>query len=229
MSEKRPIKLEPSWLAELHEEFDKPYMARLRQFLVAEKSQHLVFPPGPEIFAAFAHTPFDRVRVVILGQDPYHGAGQAHGLCFSVRHGVRTPPSLQNIYKELHASLGIDIPPHGNLTHWAQQGVLLLNTVLTVRAHQANSHRKQGWEQFTDRVIEVLNARRSGLVFVLWGSAAGRKASMIDGRKHRVLRSVHPSPLSAHRGFFGCGHFVAINEHLQARGEAPIQWGAEPT
>ena len=229
MSQARSIKLEPSWLAELQGEFDKPYMASLRQFLVAEKSQHLIFPPGPEIFAAFEHTPFDRVRVVILGQDPYHGAGQAHGLCFSVRHGVRTPPSLRNIYKELHASLGIDTPPHGNLTHWAQQGVLLLNTVLTVRAHQANSHRKQGWETFTDRVIDVLNARKSGLVFVLWGSAAGRKASVIDGSKHRVLRSVHPSPLSAHRGFFGCGHFVAINEHLQARGEAPIQWGAEPT
>ena len=225
MSEKRRIKLEPSWLAELHEEFDKPYMLQLRQFLVAEKSRHRVFPPGSEIFAAFDHTPFDRVRVVILGQDPYHGAGQAHGLCFSVRRGVRTPPSLQNFYKELHASLGIDIPPHGDLTHWAQQGVLLLNTVLTVRAHQANSHRQKGWETFTDRVIEILNARKSGLVFVLWGSAAGRKASMIDGTKHRVLRSVHPSHLSAHRGFFGCGHFAIINEHLQARGEAPIQWG----
>ena len=229
MTNKRTIQLEPSWLAELRSEFDQPYMAKLRQFLVAEKSRHRVFPPGSEIFAAFAHTPFDRVRVVILGQDPYHGDGQAHGLCFSVRKGVRTPPSLQNIYKELEASLGVEIPPHGDLTHWAEQGVLLLNTVLTVRAHQANSHRKQGWEQFTDRVIEVLNARKEGLVFVLWGSAAGRKASMIDGDKHLVLRSVHPSPLSAHRGFFGCGHFTAINQHLQTRGEAPIQWGAPPS
>ena len=229
MTTQRTIKLEPSWLAELRPQFDQPYMTKLRQFLVNEKAHHQVFPPGSEIFAAFAHTPFDRVRVVILGQDPYHGPGQAHGLCFSVRKGVRTPPSLLNIYKELKASLGIDIPSHGDLTHWADQGVLLLNTVLTVRAHQANSHRKQGWEQFTDRVIEVLNERKQGLVFVLWGSAAGRKASMIDEDKHRILRSVHPSPLSAHRGFFGCGHFLAINAHLQARGEAPIQWEATPT
>ena len=228
MSDQRTIRLEPSWLAELEDQFQQPYMARLRAFLLAEKSQHRVFPPGGEIFNAFRHTPFDQVRVVILGQDPYHGPGQAHGLCFSVRRGVRVPPSLQNIYKELHASLGVPPPKHGDLTHWAEQGVLLLNTVLTVRAHQANSHRKQGWEQFTDRVIEVLNARRSDLVFVLWGSAAGRKASMIDGQRHRVLRSVHPSPLSAHRGFFGCGHFTAINAHLEALGEPPIRWEAPP-
>ena len=199
-------------------------MAALRSFLMREKANHAVFPPGSEIFNAFAQTPFDRARVVILGQDPYHGPGQAHGLCFSVRKGVAVPPSLKNIFKELNAAFGLPVPHHGELTSWAKQGVLLLNTVLTVRAHQANSHRDQGWERLTDRVIEVLNSEREGLVFVLWGSAAGRKAQMIDARKHLVLRAPHPSPLSAYRGFFGCGHFQQINAHLESRGEHPIDW-----
>lgn len=224
MPEQRAINLEASWLAQIKDEFDQPYMADLRSFLVKEKAQYAVFPPGAEMFKAFECTPFDRVRVVVLGQDPYHGEGQAHGLCFSVRRGVRPPPSLKNIFKELHASVGMPIPTHGELTHWANQGVLLLNTVLSVRAHQAHSHRGQGWERFTDRVIEVLNERKAGLVFVLWGSAAGKKAAMIDSTKHRILRSPHPSPLSAHRGFFGCGHFMAINDHLRQRGDAPIDW-----
>jgi len=224
MTEHTVIKLEPSWLEHLRTEFEQPYMANLRQFLVEEKSRHTVFPPGSEIFNAFAHTPFDDVRVVILGQDPYHGSGQAHGLCFSVRRGVPTPPSLRNIFKELHGTLGVPVPGHGELTAWADQGVLLLNTVLTVRAHEANSHRNRGWEQFTDRVIALLNERRDGLIFVLWGSAAGKKAPMIDSGRHLILRSPHPSPLSAHRGFFGCGHFGTINAHLESRGLAPIDW-----
>ncbi len=199
-------------------------MQSLRAFLVQEKAKHRVYPPGSEIFNAFAHTPFHKVRVVILGQDPYHGPEQAHGLCFSVRKGVPPPPSLKNVFKELHASTGVCIPTHGDLSSWANQGVLLLNTVLTVRAHQANSHRNQGWEQFTDRVISLLNERRDGLVFVLWGSAAGKKTSMIDANRHRILRSPHPSPLSAHRGFFGCGHFTTINAHLESVGGQPINW-----
>jgi len=228
MREQPVIKLEPSWLAHLRTEFDQPYMVALRRFLVEEKSKHPVFPPGGEIFNAFTHTPFDQVRVVILGQDPYHGPGQAHGLCFSVRRGVPVPPSLRNIFKELHGALGVPLPGHGELTSWAEQGVLLLNTVLTVRAHQANSHRNQGWEQFTDRVITVLNERREGLIFVLWGSAAGKKANMIDGQRHRILRSPHPSPLSAHRGFFGCGHFQTINAHLESQGLSPVDWSLPP-
>lgn len=221
---RRPIKLEASWLRELESEFEQPYMSHLRAFLVEEKSKHRIFPPGDQIFSAFHCTPFDRVRVVVLGQDPYHGLGQAHGLCFSVRRGIAPPPSLQNIFRELHESEGVPVPKHGDLTHWAQQGVLLLNTVLTVRAHQANSHRGQGWERFTDRVIEVLNERKTGLAFVLWGSAAGKKSTMIDGSKHRILRAPHPSPLSAYRGFFGCGHFSAINDHLVEEGSGPIDW-----
>ena len=224
MSDQRTIQLEPSWLNHLESEFHKPYMKSLRAFLVTEKQRGTVYPPGGEIFNAFEYTPFDAVRVVVLGQDPYHNHGQAHGLCFSVRRGVEPPPSLRNIYKELSDDVGFVPPQHGELTHWAKQGVLLLNTVLTVRAHQANSHRGQGWETFTDVVINLLTERREGLVFVLWGSAAGRKAAMIDDRKHLVLRSPHPSPLSAYRGFFGCGHFSRINAHLESRGHAPIDW-----
>jgi len=218
------IRLEQSWLDRLQPQFDQPHMVQLRAFLVEEKAKHAVFPPGAEMFNAFQFTPFDQVRVVILGQDPYHGPGQAHGLCFSVRKDVRPPPSLQNIFKELHHDLDVPKPAHGELTQWAQQGVLLLNTVLSVRAHNANSHRGKGWEPFTDRVIELLNAERDGLVFVLWGSAAGRKAEMIDAGRHLILRSPHPSPLSAHRGFFGCRHFSQINAHLQRQGGAPIDW-----
>ena len=224
MTEPRTIQLEPSWVAHLEPEFDKPYMKELRTFLVAEKQQGVVYPPGSEIFNAFGCTPFDAVRVVVLGQDPYHNHGQAHGLCFSVRRGVEPPPSLRNIYKELSDDVGFVAPAHGELTHWATQGVLLLNTVLTVRAHQANSHRDRGWETFTDRVINLLNQQREGLVFVLWGSAAGRKSTMIDEHKHLVLRSPHPSPLSAYRGFFGSRHFSRINQHLEEQGGLPIDW-----
>lgn len=224
MPTQRTTALEPSWMRELSGELDRPYMAELRSFLELEHQQYDVFPPREDVFNAFACTPFDRVRVVVLGQDPYHGPGQAHGLSFSVRRGVAVPPSLRNVFKELKGSLGIPTPSHGDLTSWADQGVLLLNSVLTVRANQANSHRGQGWESFTDRVIGVLNERKKGLVFVLWGAAAGKKAAAINGSKHLILRSPHPSPLSAHRGFFGAGHFESINAHLTALGGAPIDW-----
>lgn len=220
----RSPKLPTSWLDVLADEFDRPHMHALRTFLVEEQRQHRVFPPNRDIFSAFWETPFDRVRVVILGQDPYHGPGQAHGLCFSVRRGVQIPPSLLNILREINDEIGIPRPEHGELLHWARQGVLLLNTVLTVRAREANSHRGRGWEAFTDRVIAELDARREGLVFVLWGSAARNKAARVDRERHLVLTAPHPSPLSAHRGFFGCGHFARINAHLEGRGEAPIDW-----
>ena len=223
-SENRRPHLPDTWLQVIEDEFQKPHMAHLRDFLNSEKANGLVFPPGRDMFNAFWLTPFDQVRVVILGQDPYHGPNQAHGLCFSVRRGIQPPPSLKNIFMELKRDLGISLPSHGELTHWAQQGVLLLNTVLSVRAHQANSHRGQGWEQLTDRVINELNRHHTGLVFVLWGAAAGRKAQMIDGRRHLILRSPHPSPLSAHRGFHGCGHFSRINQHLEQRGLSQIDW-----
>ena len=216
--------LEPSWLAALAAEFDQPYMHDLKAFLVEERANHQVFPPGKDMFNAFWYTPLHAVRVVILGQDPYHGPGQAHGLCFSVKKGVPPPPSLVNMFKELETSLGVPRPSHGELTSWARQGVLLLNTVLSVRAHQANSHQGKGWETFTDRAIEAVNDQREGVVFVLWGAPARKKARMIDQRRHLVLEAPHPSPLSAHNGFFGCGHFAKINEHLRARGEAPIDW-----
>ena len=222
--ERKPPRLEPSWLRVLGPQFDEPYMAQLRGFLGAEIKVHRVYPPGAEMFAAFDHTPFERVRVVILGQDPYHGPGQAHGLCFSVRRGIPSPPSLENIMKELHDDVGVAIPPHGDLTAWAERGVLLLNTVLSVRAHQPMSHRDKGWERFTDEVIRRLDREREGLVFVLWGSAAGSKAAMIDRARHHVISSPHPSPLSAHRGFFGSKPFSKINAWLVARGEEPIDW-----
>ncbi|TGD74573.1 uracil-DNA glycosylase [Mangrovimicrobium sediminis] len=219
------IKLEPSWLARLAPEFEQPYMQQLRAFLQSEKrSGKSIFPAGSEYFNAFEHTPLEAVKVVVLGQDPYHGPGQAHGLCFSVRPGVAIPPSLQNIYKEIHQELGLPIPAHGCLTHWADQGVLLLNSVLTVEAGRAASHQGKGWETFTDRVIDVVNREREGVVFLLWGSYAQRKGAIIDTAKHCVLKAPHPSPLSAHRGFFGCGHFRAANEYLQSRGETPIDW-----
>ena len=219
MAPEREIRLEPSWLERLAGEFEQDYMRHLRAFLQGEKKAgKKIFPPGDEIFNAFAHTPLDRVKVVILGQDPYHGEGQAHGLCFSVRPGVAVPPSLQNIYKELNAELGIPIPAHGFLEAWADQGVLLLNSVLSVECARAASHQGKGWEIFTDRVIEVINREREGVVFLLWGSYAQRKGAMIDSARHCVLKAPHPSPLSAHRGFFGCGHFKAANEHLQGRG-----------
>ncbi|WP_205422728.1 uracil-DNA glycosylase [Seongchinamella sediminis] len=221
----RTVKLEPSWLEPLAAEFEQPYMQQLRAFLQGEKAAgKRIFPAGDEMFSAFDHTPLDAVKVVILGQDPYHGEGQAHGLCFSVRPGTRVPPSLQNIYKEINAELGLPIPDHGYLTHWADQGVLLLNSVLSVESARAASHQGKGWESFTDRVIEIINTRREGVVFMLWGSYAQRKGAIIDRQRHCVLTAPHPSPLSAHRGFFGCGHFRAANEYLQDRGQAPIDW-----
>lgn len=221
----RPIDLEPSWLNPLAAEFEQPYMQDLRAFLLAErKAGKRIFPAGKELFSAFRHTPLDKVKVVILGQDPYHGEGQAHGLCFSVKPGVPPPPSLQNIYKELHSELGLPRPNHGDLTAWADQGVLLLNSVLSVECARAASHQGKGWEIFTDRVIEVINQEREGVVFMLWGSYAQRKGAIIDNARHCVLKAPHPSPLSAHRGFFGCGHFVAANGYLKDRGLTPIDW-----
>jgi len=221
----RDVQLEASWLRPLAAEFEQPYMLQLREFLLAEKrAGKRIFPRGEQFFNAFTHTPLDRVKVVILGQDPYHGQGQAHGLCFSVPAGVPAPPSLQNIYRELHDELGLPVPAHGDLTAWADRGVLLLNSVLSVECAKAASHQGRGWETFTDRVIRVINDEREGVVFMLWGSYAQRKGAIIDESRHCVLRAPHPSPLSAHRGFFGCGHFLAANRYLEGRGEAPVDW-----
>ncbi len=192
-----------------------------------EKRKHQVFPPGSKIFAAFDQTPFDRVKVVLLGQDPYHGPGQAHGLCFSVNKGIRQPPSLVNIFKEIHADLGLPIPSHGNLESWARQGVLLLNATLTVRARQAGSHQNRGWETFTNAAIRALSDRREGLIFLLWGSYAQAKTDLIDSGKHHILKAPHPSPFSASRGFFGCRHFSKTNELLRQQGKEPIDWRLE--
>jgi len=224
----RDIQLEPSWNALLADQFDLDYMQALRQFLQAEKQQgKQIYPAGADIFNALNSTPFDQVKVVILGQDPYHGPGQAHGLCFSVRPGVALPPSLQNIYKEIHADLGLPMSRSGCLDAWARQGVLLLNSVLTVAAGQAASHQGKGWEVFTDRVISLLNERGNDLVFLLWGSYAQRKGAMIDRNRHLVLQSPHPSPLSAHRGFFGNQHFSRTNAWLQQHNKTPIDWRVE--
>jgi uracil-DNA glycosylase len=220
-----PVRLEPSWKDRIGEYLARPDMRALSDFLRSEKQAgKVIYPPGPEIFAAFDHTSFDAVRVVILGQDPYHGPNQAHGLCFSVRPGERTPPSLQNIYKEIQRDLGLRAPDHGCLTPWADRGVLLLNATLTVQQATAGSHQGKGWEGFTDAAIDALNREREGLVFMLWGSYAQKKGQLIDGTRHCILRSVHPSPLSAHRGFIGCGHFSAANQYLESRGEPPIDW-----
>jgi uracil-DNA glycosylase len=223
------IKLHPGWLEPLSGEFASPYMAELRAFLVAERQAgKRIFPAGGEWFRALDLTPLDKVRVVILGQDPYHGPGQAHGLCFSVRPGTRIPPSLVNIYKEMEADLGIAPAPHGFLEHWARQGVLLLNSVLTVEQGLAASHQGRGWERFTDAVIRLVNAREEPAVFLLWGSHAQKKAAFVDsidrGGPHLVLRAPHPSPLSAHSGFFGCRHFSKANAFLESRGLPPIDW-----
>lgn len=217
-------KIEESWKKVLLEEFQKPYFETLKTFLVEEKKSHTIYPSGQNIFAAFEHTPFENVEVVILGQDPYHGVGQAHGLSFSVQDGVPHPPSLQNIFKELKDDLGCNIPKSGNLTAWAKQGVFLLNTVLTVRASEANSHRNQGWENFTDAVIKTLSTQKEHLVFILWGSPAGAKVSLIDGKKHLILRAPHPSPLSSYRGFFGSKPFSKSNDYLVSKGKKPINW-----
>lgn len=225
----RPVQLGPSWLARLGAEFDKDYMRALRHFLTQQKSQRkVIYPKGSEIFNAFNSTPFEQVKVVVLGQDPYHGPGQAHGLCFSVNPGIQIPPSLVNIYKEIESDLGIKPANNGYLQHWAEQGVLLLNSVLTVERGRAASHQGKGWEEFTDQAIARLNEHREGLVFMLWGSYAQRKGQFIDQQKHLVLKAPHPSPLSAHRGFFGCRHFSRANDYLQSQGLELIDWQVPP-
>jgi len=218
------VKIEAGWKAKLSGEFEKEYFKTLTEFVREEYRTTEVFPPGNKIFNAFDLCPFDRVRVVIIGQDPYHNHGQAHGLCFSVTDGTEFPPSLVNIFRELNRDLGVPVPKSGNLERWAGQGVLLLNAILTVRAHRALSHQNRGWERFTDAAISALNRERENLVFLLWGAYAQNKGASIDESKHLVLKTVHPSPLSASRGFFGCSHFSRCNQWLAARGMEPIQW-----
>ena len=223
------IQLHASWLDELKPEFELPYMRGLREFLRKAKDSHkVIYPKGQEYFSALNTTPLDKVKVVILGQDPYHGPGQAHGLCFSVGSDVQIPPSLVNIYKEITSDLGLpeNTFAHGNLKGWAEQGVLLLNSVLTVERHSAGSHQGKGWEQFTDRIIQLLSDKREACVFLLWGSYAQKKGSVIDTTKHLVLKAPHPSPLSAYRGFFGCRHFSQCNEYLIRHGQTPVDWTA---
>ena len=215
------------WNPLLRDQFDEPYWAELQAFVADERQRHTVYPPADEVFAALHATPYAATKVMILGQDPYHGPNQAHGLCFSVRRGVRVPPSLANIRQELHADLGLAIPDHGNLERWARGGVLLLNTTLTVRAGQAASHQKRGWERFTDRVIEVVNDKRDRVVFVLWGASARRKRALIDTGRHTIVESAHPSPLSARNGFFGSRPFSRTNEALAAAGRDPIDWALD--
>ncbi len=219
------VKIEGSWKKVLKAEFNKPYFQQIPLHIKTEKSQgKIIYPPGSLIFNAFNTTPFDKVKVVILGQDPYHGPGQAHGLCFSVQNGVAPPPSLVNIFKELQDDIGVEIPNHGNLTHWAQQGVFLLNASLTVRAGEPMSHSKIGWAEFTDTVIKKISELKKNVVFILWGKFAQEKRVLIDESKHCILRSVHPSPLSAYGGFFGCKHFSKTNEYLTSKGIDPIDW-----
>ena len=217
-------RIHDSWKERLIEEFRQPYFADLKNFLVEEKKSYVVYPPGDKIFAAFDRTPFENVKVVILGQDPYHGNGQAHGLCFSVPQGIPSPPSLVNIFRELQGDLGLPMPSHGNLEAWADQGVLLLNATLTVRANQAGSHQNKGWENFTDAVIRKLSREKEGLVFILWGRYAQAKEYLIDTGRHHILKAAHPSPFSAHSGFFGCRHFSRTNEILQSQGMEPVDW-----
>lgn len=219
--------IEDSWKNALKKEFQSESFSKLKEFLVDERSEFNTYPPGPQIFSAFKFTPLNNVRVVILGQDPYHGAGQAHGLCFSVPHGIKPPPSLVNIFKEIKMDLNYDIPSHGNLESWAKQGVMLLNATLTVRASTPGSHQKKGWEQFTDIVIQRLSDQKEGLVFLLWGNFAISKSKYIDTQRHHILTSVHPSPLSAHRGFLGCKHFSKANELLKSQGKPMIDWKLE--
>ncbi len=218
------VRIEQSWKEQLTDEFEKPYFGELIRFVREEYAHHQVFPPGRLIFNAFDHCPFEKVRVVILGQDPYHNPGQAHGLCFSVPDGVAFPSSLQNIFTEISQDLGIAVPRSGNLERWADQGVFLLNATLTVRAHQAGSQQNKGWEQFTDRVIQLLAEQKEHLVFMLWGSYAQQKGKFIDPSRHLLLQSVHPSPLSAYRGFFGNRHFSKANDYLLAHGKEPVRW-----
>lgn len=218
------VKMEAGWKEVLQDEFEKPYFLSLKQFLISEKQQgKKIFPPGSQIFSAFDHTPFDRIKVVILGQDPYHGDGQAHGLCFSVNTGIPLPPSLRNIFKELEQDVGCKPPASGNLTAWANQGVLLLNATLTVEAGKAGSHQNKGWEQFTDKVIQTVSERKSHLVFMLWGNYARSKAALISAHKHLILEAAHPSPL-ARGAFFGCRHFSKANSYLEEHGKKPVNW-----
>jgi uracil-DNA glycosylase len=225
MTQPKLGQLHPSWLAVIGDELEKPYMQALRDFLKQEKvAGKVIYPPGSLIFNAFNHTPFDKVRVVIIGQDPYHGPEQAHGLSFSVPKGIAPPPSLVNIFKEIESDLGIRMSKNGDLTPWADQGVLLLNATLTVEQSKAGAHQGKGWEAFTDAAIAALNMHRNGLVFVLWGSYAQKKGDVIDAHKHLVLKSTHPSPLSAHRGFFGNHQFSTINQYLIRQGQTPIDW-----
>lgn len=224
MSTQITPKIESSWKEALASEFSSTYFSDLKDFLVEERSKSTVFPPGSKIFAAFDFTPIKNVKVVILGQDPYHGPGQAHGLSFSVPQGIKPPPSLVNIFKEINSDLGLTVPSHGNLEYWAKQGVLLLNATLTVRAHTAGSHQGKGWEKFTDSVIKKVSESRENVVFLLWGRYAQNKESLIDGNKHFILKSVHPSPLSAYNGFFGCKHFSKTNEFLTSKGIKEIDW-----
>lgn len=219
--------IQNDWLEVYQEEFKKPYYGKLHKKVMEEYNSHQIFPDPDDIFSAFHLTPFHKVKAVILGQDPYHDVGQAHGLCFSVKPGVATPPSLENIYKELADDLGCKIPDNGYLVKWAEQGVLLLNTVLTVRAHQANSHRGIGWEEFTDAAIKKLNEQDRAIVFMLWGKPAQQKKAMLTNKKHLILEAPHPSPLSAYRGFFGCRHFSKCNEYLEQNGLEPIDWQIE--
>lgn len=223
MTEINP-QIEESWKKILFAEFEKPYFSELKSFLVSEKARYAVYPPGPKIFEAFNRTPFGKVKVVLLGQDPYHGPGQAHGLCFSVPAGVVFPPSLQNILRELQTDLGYPYPKSGDLSKWADQGVFLLNATLTVRANQAGSHQGRGWETFTDSVISALSSERDKLVFLLWGKYARNKTSLIDTSKHYILEAPHPSPLSVYRGFFGCRHFSLTNQLLADAGLSPVDW-----
>lgn len=219
--------LSPSWFAELEGEFSKDYMVKLKKFLDQEVKNYIIYPPAKDTFNAFKYCPLNQIKVVILGQDPYHGPNQAHGLCFSVRQGIDEPPSLINIFKELRQDLDMPIPQSGELTKWAEQGVFLLNTSLSVRAGQAGSHFNQGWEIFTDKVIQVINSECKNVVFMLWGAPARRKAEMIDGNKHLILEAPHPSPLSAHRGFLGCGHFSQANAYLKEHGKTEIDWSLD--
>ena len=223
MEKVNPV-IEAGWKEVLHEEFDKLYFSELKAFLLEEKQKFRIYPPGKLIFNAFDHTPFEKVKVVLLGQDPYHGPGQAHGLCFSVPEGIELPPSLQNIFREINQDLGISPPSNGNLDRWASQGVLLLNATLTVQANRAGSHQNHGWERFTDRVIRLLAQEKENLVFILWGSFAQKKGEFIDRSKHLVLISPHPSPLSSYRGFFGNKHFSKTNEYLIRHKNKPIDW-----
>lgn len=219
------VKLDQSWMSHIGLEFAKPYMQELKEFLRGEKSKgKIIYPKGDDIFNAMNITPFEKVKIVILGQDPYHGEGQAHGLSFSVRDGIKPPPSLINIYKEIANEYACAIPKSGNLTHWAEQGVLLLNATLTVENGLAGSHQNKGWEEFTDRIIHAINDHHEHIVFMLWGSYAQKKGAFIDKNRHLILQSVHPSPLSAHRGFLGCGHFKKANDYLVAHGHSPIDW-----